>query len=881
MSSYGEIAQTASIVPAATVMQNASTANGNGTNLSVTGFATALLSITASVAMSGGTTINFEASSDGTTFVPIIGTQVGTTNTNTITSSTGDWTFNIAGYNYLRARISAYSAGTITVKGYASVVAGAGSGNGAVELLDSGGTNKASISAGGALKVDGSATTQPVSAASLPLPSGASTAAKQPTLGTAGSASSDVITVQGIASMTALKVDGSGVTQPISAASLPLPSGAATAAKQPALGTAGSAATDVITVQGISSMTALKVDGSGVTQPVSAASLPLPSGAATAAKQPALGTAGSASTDVVTVQGISSMTALKVDGSAVTQPVSGTITVNAGSNLNTSALALESGGNLATLAGAVSSSKLQVNTALINGVAPSMGNGASGTGVQRVTIANDSTGQIAQTASIMPSGVTMQNAATANGNGTSLTSTGYATAILNITASVAMSGGTTINFEASVDGTTWVSILGTQVGTSTAATSTTSVGDWVFNISGYNNLRARISAYSAGTITVKGFLSVVGGGGGGGNLGGTVTANAGTNLNTSLLALESGGNLATIAGTVSSSKLQANTAQINGVAPSMGNGISGTGVQRVTIASDSSGQVALASGTAVQLLDSGGTNKVSISSGGAISVADATAQAASSTGQHGPMVQGAVATSAPTYTTGQVMPLSLTTAGALRVDAGTTGQGAVTQSGTWANQILDSGGTNKASVSAAGALSVALSAPPATFIVCNTILTPASSPQDMIQFAGSSTKVCKVRRVRLFTYTNSAESTNEWYLIKRSKANTGGTTTTAPTAVSLDSGNAAVTAAVTLYTANPSNTGTSGNVTVATVVTPLLGASSFYVPPFYDLFVADESVQPITLRNNSGDQEVLCLNFGGVSLPSGMKVKLEIIWTEE
>ena len=39
-----------------------------------------------------------------------------------------------------------------------------------------------------------------------------------------------------------------------------------------------------------------------------------------------------------------------------------------------------------------------------------------------------------------------------------------------------------------------------------------------------------------------------------------------------------------------------NVAQINGVAPSMGNGISGTGVQRVTIASDSTGQVAI-SGT--------------------------------------------------------------------------------------------------------------------------------------------------------------------------------------------------------------------------------------------------------------------------------------------
>lgn len=53
-------------------------------------------------------------------------------------------------------------------------------------------------------------------------------------------------------------------------------------------------------------------------------------GAATAAKQPALGTAGSASSDVITVQGISSMTALKVDGTGGTFPVSGTVTANAG-----------------------------------------------------------------------------------------------------------------------------------------------------------------------------------------------------------------------------------------------------------------------------------------------------------------------------------------------------------------------------------------------------------------------------------------------------------------------------------------------------------------------------------------------------------------------
>ena len=53
---------------------------------------------------------------------------------------------------------------------------------------------------------------------------------------------------------------------------LPLPTGAATSAKQPALGTAGIASTDVISVQGVAG---------GIAQNVNAATLPLPAGAAT------------------------------------------------------------------------------------------------------------------------------------------------------------------------------------------------------------------------------------------------------------------------------------------------------------------------------------------------------------------------------------------------------------------------------------------------------------------------------------------------------------------------------------------------------------------------------------------------------------------------
>lgn len=76
------------------------------------------------------------------------------------------------------------------------------------------GGNSATVSAGGALKVDASASTQPVSG---------TVTANQGTSpwivaggGTAGTAASGVVTIQGIASMTAVKTDGSATTQPVS-----------------------------------------------------------------------------------------------------------------------------------------------------------------------------------------------------------------------------------------------------------------------------------------------------------------------------------------------------------------------------------------------------------------------------------------------------------------------------------------------------------------------------------------------------------------------------------------------------------------------------------------------------------------------------------------
>ncbi len=115
------------------------------------------------------------------------------------------------------------------------------------------------------------------------LPTGAATAAKQPALGTSGTPSADVLTVQGAVGMTALQVDGSGVTQPVSGTVTANQGGTwtvqpgNTANTTPWLTTisqGGNAAT-------VTASNALKVDGSAVTQPVSIASLPAPGGRST------------------------------------------------------------------------------------------------------------------------------------------------------------------------------------------------------------------------------------------------------------------------------------------------------------------------------------------------------------------------------------------------------------------------------------------------------------------------------------------------------------------------------------------------------------------------------------------------------------------------
>jgi hypothetical protein len=140
--------------------------------------------------------------------------------------------------------------------------------------------------------------------------------------------------------------------------------------------------------------------------------------------------------------GVTAGNALKVDGSATTQPVSGTVTANAGS------------GTFGT------------NVAQINGVTPLMGAGNTGTGSHRVTIATDQ-------AALVGLGVYVEDAAeTAGGNLAMVGSVRRDTL-----ASSAGTSGDNATINTSADGAVYTTEVattqgGTSIGYTTSAAST-------------------------------------------------------------------------------------------------------------------------------------------------------------------------------------------------------------------------------------------------------------------------------------------------------------------------------------------------------------------------------------------------------------------------
>ena len=102
--------------------------------------------------------------------------------------------------------------------------------------------------------------------------------------------------------------------------------------------------------------------------------------------------------------------------------------------------------------------------------------------------------------------VAMQNAATATGAGTSILMAGYNRAMFQVSGTFAA----TITFQATVDGTNYVTYALSDLSTSARTHSTTQTTAGIFiadDASGVTAIRANITAYTSGSITVVGLAS--------------------------------------------------------------------------------------------------------------------------------------------------------------------------------------------------------------------------------------------------------------------------------------------------------------------------------------------------------------------------------------
>jgi len=161
-------------------------------------------------------------------------------------------------------------------------------------------------------------------------------------------------------------------------------------------------------------------------------------------------------------------------------------------------------------------------------------------------------------------------------------------------------------------------------------------------------------------------------------------------------------------------------------------------------------------------------------------------------------------------------------------------------------------------------------------------LPPAASATDIACIAGSSTKIVSVRRVTV-TGTAGTLVTAPFTMVRRTSVDSGGTaaTTTANWANTIsqrDSNDAAASATLISYSANPTINDTSPTyIASAHLTIPVTSAGTVTRPIVWEFDTPFSFVKGVVLR---GATQQACINLNGVSVSSGL-LHISIDWTEE
>lgn len=250
---------------------------------------------------------------------------------------------------------------------------------------------------------------------------------------------------------------------------------------------------------------------------------------------------------------------ISIDDGGNVITVDGTITANAGTNLNTSALALEAGGNLDSIT--TNTGNVDTNTTDIPNI---------------ISVDDTSTHTAATTKALNIGVVAVPTDTTVNANDIAMPGMSTDRRLWTDTQIVGQDADLTI-----ADGGNSITVdwngTAPPIGAGLEATA----------------LRVTLATDSTGVISIDDGGNVI-------TVDGTITANAGTNLNTSALALESGGNLATIA--TKATDIETNT----DFGATTGGGTE-TGALRVTLANNSTGLLSVDDNGGSLSIDVGGT----------------------------------------------------------------------------------------------------------------------------------------------------------------------------------------------------------------------------------------------------------------------------------
>jgi hypothetical protein len=151
---------------------------------------------------------------------------------------------------------------------------------------------------------------------------------------------------------------------------------------------------------------------------------------------------------------------------------------------------------------------------------------------------------------------------------------------------------------------------------------------------------------------------------------------------------------------------------------------------------------------------------------------------------------------------------------------------------------------------------------------------PQTGAGDAVCIYGAAGKIVRVKRIAI-SGTDSTAQTANVTLVKRSAANTGGTSTT-PTVGALDSANAASSAVVRAYTAVPTPGAAVATVRAQSLPLPASASASQYPPVIWNF--GETNSQDLILR---GASEGACVNFPAAFTTAGPNLNVDVTWTEQ